>query len=215
MKRNPHKTKETILKAATKKFALKGMAGTRVDEIAADSGLNKGMIYHYFGDKQGLYVQVLTGQMRHMFQHMQKPKGDTEYEVIHKAVETYFDYCWCNPEYISLMLWEMVSGWNTLNCIPNETENDVQHFLIETIETGIKKGTFHADTNPRLFMSLAIVQIFCFFPLFKHPHLLHYRHGTDLPESEVQYYKEKVVAHVMRALKPGVSRTLSTTEEHV
>ena len=35
------------------------MDGVRVDEIAQRSGVNKRMIYHYFGDKDGLYLAAL------------------------------------------------------------------------------------------------------------------------------------------------------------
>ena len=57
--RDAKPTRELILEAATIEFATKGIGGARVDEIAARSGANKRMIYHYFGDKQGLYLAVL------------------------------------------------------------------------------------------------------------------------------------------------------------
>lgn len=163
MKREPQKTKESILEAASRKFAASGYAGARIDEIAEDSGVNKRMIYHYFGDKHGLYKKVLESQMNHMFQNIRKPQGDSEYEMIRKVVEAYFDYCRFNPNYISLMIWEMVLGWETLNDIFDEVESDVYSFLIDVIRSGIQKGDFDSDTHPSLFMTLTIVQIFCFF----------------------------------------------------
>ena len=36
-----------------------GLAGARVDEIAARAGVNKQLVYHYFGDKDALYLAVL------------------------------------------------------------------------------------------------------------------------------------------------------------
>ena len=48
-----------ILAAATEEITTKGLDGARVDEIARRSGVNKRMIYHYFGDKEGLYLAVL------------------------------------------------------------------------------------------------------------------------------------------------------------
>lgn len=39
-------------------FAERGLAGARVERIAASAGCNKQLIYHYFGDKQGLYDAV-------------------------------------------------------------------------------------------------------------------------------------------------------------
>lgn len=56
--RNPAATHSRILDAATMEFAERGLAGARVERIAASAECNKQLIYHYFGDKQGLYDAV-------------------------------------------------------------------------------------------------------------------------------------------------------------
>ena len=58
-RRDPDATKAKILAAAWHEFAQKGFAGARVDAIATRSGANKRMIYHYYGDKEGLFIAVL------------------------------------------------------------------------------------------------------------------------------------------------------------
>src|SRR5215470_3142166 len=58
-KRDPDRTREAILKAAQDEFAAKGLFGGRVNTIARQSGANKRMIYHYFGNKEGLYLATL------------------------------------------------------------------------------------------------------------------------------------------------------------
>src|ERR1043166_6142006 len=57
--RNPQQSRERILDAALKEFAAKGFAGARVDLIARRARINKRMLYHYFGDKEGLFRAVL------------------------------------------------------------------------------------------------------------------------------------------------------------
>ena len=57
--RDPERTRAVILAAATGEFTAKGLNGARVDDIARRAGVNKRMIYHYFGDKAGLYLAVL------------------------------------------------------------------------------------------------------------------------------------------------------------
>ena len=57
--RDPERTSASILAAAVTEFTEKGYAGARIDAIAERSGANKRMIYHYFGDKDGLYLAVL------------------------------------------------------------------------------------------------------------------------------------------------------------
>src|SRR2546421_7724695 len=61
--RDPERSRERILEAAFNEFAAKGFAGARVDSIARDASINKRMLYHYFGDKEGLFRQVLRNKM--------------------------------------------------------------------------------------------------------------------------------------------------------
>ncbi|HZF02282.1 MAG TPA: TetR/AcrR family transcriptional regulator [Methylomirabilota bacterium] len=58
-RRDPQRTRERILSAALAEFAAKGFAGARVDLIARRASINKRMLYHYFGDKEGLFKAVL------------------------------------------------------------------------------------------------------------------------------------------------------------
>lgn len=44
-------TRELLLRSATEIFAEHGFAGARVDEIAERAGVNKSLIYAYYGDK--------------------------------------------------------------------------------------------------------------------------------------------------------------------
>ena len=57
--RNPDRTRGRILAAAVAEFAANGLAGARVDAIARRADSNKRMLYHYFGDKEGLFRAVL------------------------------------------------------------------------------------------------------------------------------------------------------------
>lgn len=52
-------TRQRILDAALVEFSEKGLAGARVDEIAARAGANKRMLYAHFGSKEDLWLTVL------------------------------------------------------------------------------------------------------------------------------------------------------------
>ncbi|MEU1628423.1 TetR family transcriptional regulator [Streptomyces sp. NPDC020096] len=52
-------TKTKILDAALAEFAEHGLAGARVERIAAASGFNKNLIYVYFGNKESLFNTVI------------------------------------------------------------------------------------------------------------------------------------------------------------
>jgi AcrR family transcriptional regulator len=61
--RDPEQTKNRLIEVASKMMADHGVAGLRVDRVASLAKINKRMIYHYFGDKEGLATKVLEQQL--------------------------------------------------------------------------------------------------------------------------------------------------------
>jgi TetR/AcrR family transcriptional regulator len=57
--RDAEATQAQILDAAEEEFARYGLAGTKIDAIAARTGVVKAMIYYYFESKEGLYQAVM------------------------------------------------------------------------------------------------------------------------------------------------------------
>jgi AcrR family transcriptional regulator len=60
MARDSEATKRRLFEAAAEEFAQRGIAGARVDRIAAAAGANKALIYSYFGSKEALFDAVFT-----------------------------------------------------------------------------------------------------------------------------------------------------------
>lgn len=56
--RDADATRARIVAAATAEFAEHGLAGGRVDRIAAAARTNKAQLYHYFGNKEALFDLV-------------------------------------------------------------------------------------------------------------------------------------------------------------
>ena len=97
-----------LLRAATRLFARAGFAGTTVDEIVAAAKVNKRMVYHYFGDKRGLYHAVLSEAYRSLeaveistLAHSHDIDALTA-----EIVRAYFDFLARHPEFVRLLLWE-------------------------------------------------------------------------------------------------------------
>ena len=63
--RDAARAQAKILSVARAHFVSQGFAGARVDEIAEASGYSKAMLYHYYGNKEKLYVAVLEEVYKH------------------------------------------------------------------------------------------------------------------------------------------------------
>jgi TetR/AcrR family transcriptional regulator len=119
--------REAILRAAEEIFARDGFDGARVDAIAEASGYNKALIFHYFGDKFGLYREVVC--MRRDQSEQQRTQmilaatGDPDTPLnaahvrgfIETVVRWHFDHLVAHPSVQRIMAWEAAEGWGTLN----------------------------------------------------------------------------------------------------
>ena len=61
-------TRRRILAAATAEFAEHGLAGARVDRIAAAAACSKERLYAHYGDKESLFTAVLNASFAHLGQ---------------------------------------------------------------------------------------------------------------------------------------------------
>lgn len=53
--------KEQILTHALRLFATKGLAATKISDIASASGMSQGLIYHYYRSKEDIFVEIISG----------------------------------------------------------------------------------------------------------------------------------------------------------
>ena len=82
-----------------------GLAGARVDEIAARAGVNKQLVYHYFGDKDALYLAVLEWVYEEIRAQERKLnlEGLPPERAIKKLIESSFDHLARHPDFIVLL----------------------------------------------------------------------------------------------------------------
>jgi AcrR family transcriptional regulator len=51
-------TRQTVLRAALQVFSQQGYSATRLEDVAEKAGVTRGAIYHHFGNKADLYIEM-------------------------------------------------------------------------------------------------------------------------------------------------------------
>lgn len=93
-------TRQRFLDAAFDEFVQHGLAGARVDRIAAKAGSAKQAIYSYFGSKDGLFEAVLNQRHQQMIDAVPLTPED-----LPGYAGAIFDYLAANPGYARLTMW--------------------------------------------------------------------------------------------------------------
>jgi TetR/AcrR family transcriptional regulator len=78
-RRNPTESKRRILDAAERAFALRGYEGARLRDIAQEAGVHHALLHHYYGDKRGLFREVVQRALSNVsltgFAQLSTPDG--------------------------------------------------------------------------------------------------------------------------------------------
>ena len=165
--RRSEQSQQQILAAAEAEFADKGLAGARVDEIAEESGVNKQMIYYYYGSKEDLYLAVLE----RAYAAMRKSESELNLgdlnpiEAIRKLVEFKFEYYAENPVMIRLLAGENMQNAKFLKKSPRLREMHISliDVLQSVLSAGEKKKLVRSSVDPvQLYFSIASLSYFYF-----------------------------------------------------
>ena len=185
--------------AAEKEFAERGFFGARVDEIAQNAQINKRMLYAYFGDKEGLYKQVLFqvyGRMEAVEQELVAQKL-TGKELIEKIIGAYFDFLRDNPSFVSILMWENLNCGRYLKELENNRiERSTIHFFVDALEQGIHTGVFRSDIDP---WHTALSLITTCFANFSNQYTLSKLFAKDLANAETIEARKQHTIEMMTA----------------
>ena len=160
-----------ILAAATAEFAAKGIGGARVDAIAARAGANKRMIYHYFGNKQRLYLSVLE----RMYDEIRDAEAALRLEqlepqaAMRRLVEFSFDYYTDHPHFIRLLDNENLHKARNLKRSPGirQRNSPLVAMIEDLLRRGASTGDFRPGVNPvQLYISIAGLGYFYFANIY-------------------------------------------------
>lgn len=154
-------SKRRLLDAAAEEFARLGYAGARVGAIVKRSGVNERMIYHHFGNKEGLYRAVLEDQVGDFGSVW---RADLEAcaaleprEGIRRALSRYFEIVQSRPLLGPLFFQEAQLGWTVR---PPLEVTRLPGRLRELFERGKRDGSFRADVDFEVFYAAAVVALF-------------------------------------------------------
>ena len=165
IKRNPERTKELIHKAALAEFADVGYGGARVDMIAERAGVNKRMLYHYFGNKDDLFLYVLERAYEKIRTHEEKLDlvNLSPEDAVRELVKFTFTYHHDNPEFMRLLNNENLYQAEHVKKSKKirQMHSPFVDLMTDVLKRGEKEGVFRKNVDPvQFYVTVASVAYF-------------------------------------------------------
>ncbi len=144
--RQSRATQDRLLAAASEEFSRYGLAGGRVDRIAAASMSNKRLIYIYFGDKDGLFDAVVARDLEAMLEAVPLTTHD-----LPGYAAALFDYLEDRPAVLRLYAWRNLERLDV-----SDRERILYGDKIAQIADGQAAGYISEDTPTVLLLAAVL-----------------------------------------------------------
>jgi TetR/AcrR family transcriptional regulator len=113
MRKGEHATRTKILDAAATLMTRRGFAGTSAQSVADEAGVNKALIFYYFGNKTRLFEHVLEHYLRGLHEALSQvayAATASPIERMHCMLDAWIDYIEERPEYPALVQRELANA---------------------------------------------------------------------------------------------------------
>lgn len=163
--RSAKTTRGNILRAAKKIFSKDGYEGARVDKISKAAKSYDSLIYYYFGSKEKLFVEVLEGAYKDIFEAEKNLELNLDDPVasLRKIIEFPFRYYLANPEIIVLLGTENLHKGKHISKskTADQYARPAIDILKDVVQRGVELGKFRDDVDCQsLYMAITSLGYF-------------------------------------------------------
>jgi TetR/AcrR family acrAB operon transcriptional repressor len=148
-------TKQNILEAGLEVFSRKGYTATRVEDIAKQANVTTGAIYHHFGGKSALYVELVRqGDTRaNRLAQQIVEEGGTPGTILRRLLVRLFQFLEEDEEYravVELFMnkTEMVPELETIGEQSLQGRRQLARYFASLIKQGVEAGEFRSSLSP-------------------------------------------------------------------
>lgn len=156
---SPPGVQERLLVAGTAEFIRHGFQGASISTIVTEAECNVRMVYHYFGNKLGLYRACIE----RVYAHLRDAEAEAAFWAAPPAgavadlVRFTFDYMLDHPEFQGLMRVEnMTDGRHVreVNSVSDRADRLFQQINL-VLDRGVQDGSFgHRPDARALYLSI-------------------------------------------------------------
>jgi len=129
--------REQLLDIGRRLFAERGLDGTSIEEIAAQAGVSKPVVYEHFGGKEGLYAVVVDREVdRFLRMATESLQGEDTMEKFEAAAVTLLRYIEDNSDGFRILVRDShpasVSG--TFGSLISDIASQVEYILADVLK---------------------------------------------------------------------------------
>lgn len=160
-------SRQKAVNTARKLFIEKGKDGVRMQEIADQAGLNKGLLHYYFKNKEALFSEIFTEEIRHLYADINEIlKGNLSMdEKLSSIIDRYFEMLHERPNLPSFVMFEVNKNPEVAKELSKEMHLDE---TVELLDIMFRENKVTSNKEFAFQVILNIISL-CVFPFMMKP----------------------------------------------
>lgn len=118
---SPDQRREQLLDLGVQMLATHSLEELSIDQLAEAAGISRGLLYHYFGGKQGFYEAVVQRAADDLYEKTAPPAEGDQLERLLASMAAYVDYVAANQAGYSSLVRAAAGGNEALRAIYDAT----------------------------------------------------------------------------------------------
>ena len=125
--------RQELIDAALRLFSARGPETVSVDDIAAEAGASRALLYHYFDNKHDLYLAALRAAADTLLERVQGPFEGSPPELLDAGLAAYLNYVEQHTVGFSALLREGPGASGEVGAIVERVREAVLQLLLEGV----------------------------------------------------------------------------------
>ena len=141
-----------VREAALECFAAQGYHGTSLREIARESGITLGTLYHYYPSKEGLLLDLMKLAMEPLLESLERVRVTRDPSPAHQLfwiTKGFVEFAATNQRLAILADVELRALSPANFAVVVKWRDQYQNRLLDVVERGIEEGVFLCD-DPKI-----------------------------------------------------------------
>jgi len=162
-------TRQQLLKAATKVFAEKGYAATRLSDIADEANVTRGAIYWHFENKKNLFIALFKERVSPIFELVAQAieENNRPLAKIEKLTTVLFDKMACDQEIkrdqqLEFMEMKVRGDFPEIKEYMKAHAEKLNSAMLKIIIAGMESGEIRTDISPQAICSTLVTSFIGF-----------------------------------------------------
>ena len=178
--------RQDILKKAAQVFAEKGLANTKINDIAEAAGISQGLLYRYYTDKEAVFTAVLENGIGGVLRLTEKARqqSGTAYEKLYWLTDHFVQGIMAAPVYFRIFTQALAVPGGVRETI--RSLRGLRDTLLEIIRDGQSSGEFTKGDAEEL----ALLYLACLYGLCAGV-------GSFSPSVKRNFPKIKTIMHIL------------------